>query len=144
MTTTRKATNGNGHAAKAPVKRVPVYHSEFDSPLPAQVVITPATQANYPLFRLVYIIGSVVIAAATVAWHVSGEVYSLKRDVQSLASSVTDFKDSIKELNGNIKYLSSGTWTRSDMMAFCKDLEALNSGKAIRCPTVTLSTGSLK
>lgn len=143
MTQTRKATNGH----KANGKRVSQVYHEYESPpsppMPV-TIIDQHTSAKVPMWRLGFIIGSIAFAAASVAWHVSGEVNTLKRDVQSLASSVADFKDSIKELNGNLKYLSSGVWSRGDMRNFCRNFEAINAGAKLKCPSVDLSAGAIR
>ena len=143
MTQTRKGSNGHAKATSKRVGSSRVYN-EFEAPDVSVVNITEKTQATVSIWRLVAIIASVAFSAASVAWYVSGEVNTLKRDVQSLASSVTDFKESIKELNGNLKYLSSGTWSRGDMQAFCRNFEAINAGAKIKCPSVDLHTGAVK
>ncbi len=149
MTVTRKGSNGQH---KASVKRVThaAYHEYETPPMPAQVVITPSTQAHLPMWRLVAIIGSVIGATAVVTWRVaaertaiSDEVSVIKTEVKLLSQSVTAFSESVKELNGNLKWMSAGAWSRGDMQSFCKNLEIINSGK-VKCPAVDLMTGSLK
>lgn len=144
MTATRKASNGHKATGKR-VQHAP-YHEyhEYEAPEPPRVTISEKTTATVSIWRLVVIIASVAVSAASVAWYVSGEVNTLKRDVQSLASSVSEFKDSIKELNGNLKYLSSGTWTKHDMVVFCRNFEAINAGSKIKCPSMELSAGAVK
>lgn len=130
MTTTRARKGTNG-------KRV--YHHEFESPPapePQPVIIDQTTKAQAPLWRLGVILGAVIAGT----WYVATEVTEMKREVKAVTTSVSEFRDSVKELTGNLKWLSSGTWTRNDMHAFCRDLEALNSGAKFRCPTV--QTGS--
>lgn len=102
------------------------------------------------MWRLVAIIGSIIGATSVVTWRVaaertaiSDEVNVIKTEVKLLAQSVTSFSESVKELNGNLKWMSSGAWSRGDMQSFCKNLEIINGGK-IKCPAVELVSGGLK
>lgn len=147
MTQTRKATNGHG---KAPVKRV-MYH-EFESPssppVPpgtAPIVLDQRALAQLPVWRIFVLLSAIIGGTIVITWRIAEErseitkeVTQIKTEVKSLASSVAAFSESVKELNGNLKYLSSGTWSRGDMRSFCRNFEAINAGAKLKCPAVEL------
>lgn len=149
-TTTRKA---NGH--KAPIKRV-VYH-EFEqptAPVPngtAPIILDQRALAQLPVWRIVVLLSAIVAGVITLTWRVAAEratitdeITSIKSDVKALTTAVNKFDESVKELSGNLRHLSTGTWTYTEMVVFCKNLESQNAKLGFKCPAINVTTGALR